>query len=524
MKNDTKLYHAEVRGKNMLYSVVTGHKNYYRIDFHFPFEGVSTDHFDEGKDFSAGIPDSELENITLSIYGMLQELYRKITRLGDAGAAGIIKDAPAGKTVEKILQNECMLYNTKLWTKMLSETVTQKVEDYLQSGKREVLVKNELAFPVVYSDLLRDFHSCRSFSFNLPKPEKEWWIVRMINDPDYSKITLKTLLKPGSIKSIPQSLSRTVDEAEFCTESENELPLFIGTQFGMQPSANSDLFKRMEGREIAVFSRSALSGVVAGLKICRIESGKFITVRDFKNSELSHSDKKELLKITENNNFDAGKIIYKWTHDGESVYVKKTQNFPGTGFRLDMLYPYKDVVWDYDAGDVIPEPEQQKKMPEIIGYFKGLYLMAEANYETWHEKYASFRHHNAEFDEELCLNMYLELHFNGVCNNESIFPEDLCGMHTKPFFKAVQRKTVTSGKFDHLAGFSTGDEFELCALRDGRIIIHVTEYSDFQKTEVFSNFDDFQKMKLYTAMLNGCGSQFDRMIAGWKNNFFQNNA
>lgn len=121
-----------------------------------------------------------------------------------------------------------------------------------------------------------------------------WWESHLLRDANYGDIRLKKL---AGGQYVPYKiLSISVEEVGldiFLKLEDKRLPLIIGTQFGFFPRLNTIPGFLLEPRVVALLSKSALSGSVAGFSICLIpgreESLKVI--RDFPNKiEYSASD------------------------------------------------------------------------------------------------------------------------------------------------------------------------------------------------------------------------------------------
>ena len=111
-----------------------------------------------------------------------------------------------------------------------------------------------------------------------------WWESHLLHDEIYGDIQLKKL---AGAQYLPYKISSVIVETvgldEFLKLEDGRLPLLIGTQFGFFPRLNTINGFFLEPRIIALLSKSALSGNVAGMTICLINdrSGPWKVIRDF---------------------------------------------------------------------------------------------------------------------------------------------------------------------------------------------------------------------------------------------------
>ncbi len=118
------------------------------------------------------------------------------------------------------------------------------------------------------------------------KQLSSWWESHFIHDEIYGDIKLKKLdgaqYLPYKISSV---IVETVELNDFLKLEDGRLPFLVGTQFGFFPRLNTINGFFLEPRIIALLSKSALSGNVAGLTICLIHdrSGPWKVIRDFPN-------------------------------------------------------------------------------------------------------------------------------------------------------------------------------------------------------------------------------------------------
>ena len=116
------------------------------------------------------------------------------------------------------------------------------------------------------------------------KQQASWWELHMLNDKLYSNVRFKTLL--GETYNRYRINEFQVDKVplkKFLLLEQDRLPLIIGTQFGFFPKPSQIKEFYTEPRIIALLSKSALSGRVAGVSICLIpdNSGVWKVIKDF---------------------------------------------------------------------------------------------------------------------------------------------------------------------------------------------------------------------------------------------------
>lgn len=76
-----------------------------------------------------------------------------------------------------------------------------------------------------------------------------------------------------------------VDFKEFARKESDRIPLFVGTQFGIFPREFSD-FSNFLGSDIAIISKSLLSGVQLDMKILRIDDASLKSLQENHRMEL----------------------------------------------------------------------------------------------------------------------------------------------------------------------------------------------------------------------------------------------
>ena len=145
-----------------------------------------------------------------------------------------------------------------------------------------------------------------------------WWEHHLLNDAEFGDIRLKTL--KTTLYLTFKTAEVVVDQVsinEFLKMESDRLPLVVGTQFGLFPRLNEVKGFFLEPRIVALLSKSALSGNVAGLSICLItdNTGVWKVIKDFPEQQLAKSQK----VITEINvGRDFGCVL----ESGKSLVIK----------------------------------------------------------------------------------------------------------------------------------------------------------------------------------------------------------
>lgn len=116
------------------------------------------------------------------------------------------------------------------------------------------------------------------------------WYCAFKTDPEFENVTLKMT---GSLSNFhgPAVKMNKVSEEDFLRQTEDELPFFVGTQFGIRPRIEDAMYKKLERQKIAVLSKSGLSGHVHGLLIYLVKKGELIQYKEYLNDK--PLDKKE---------------------------------------------------------------------------------------------------------------------------------------------------------------------------------------------------------------------------------------
>jgi hypothetical protein len=114
------------------------------------------------------------------------------------------------------------------------------------------------------------------------KPWLSYWLAAFQKD-DANRNKRFKILNCGYPNFVLDTIHYDIVEVEeFNFIEDKRLPLFIGTQFGIVPKIEN-LHNFFNGeKEIAILGKSVLSGAVAGLSICKIESSD----TSFSNKEL----------------------------------------------------------------------------------------------------------------------------------------------------------------------------------------------------------------------------------------------
>ena len=102
------------------------------------------------------------------------------------------------------------------------------------------------------------------------RPWTTYWINRFQADPKYGKIRFKRLESGYPLFEIENSLIDVVEMDVFVKIEDDRIPLFVGSQFGLNPKMNQ-IPNFFNGRKvIAILSKSLLSGAVSGLSLHEI--------------------------------------------------------------------------------------------------------------------------------------------------------------------------------------------------------------------------------------------------------------
>ena len=109
------------------------------------------------------------------------------------------------------------------------------------------------------------------------------WVDIIKQDKHFGKIRFKKLNRGYPIFVLHPHLYDEVNLNEFITSEINRLPLFIGSQFGINPRLEDVFFSNNELKIIAVLSKSLLSGKVSGLKIYELLNYELKEIAFFKN-------------------------------------------------------------------------------------------------------------------------------------------------------------------------------------------------------------------------------------------------
>lgn len=115
----------------------------------------------------------------------------------------------------------------------------------------------------------------------------KYWIKQFKNDQRHGQKRFKKLDKGYPRFEIDKALIDIVEFDEFIKIEERRIPLFIGSQFGINPRID-DMPEFFNGRKlIAILNKSLLSGHVSGLSLYQIGENEkkfnFNKVEHFKN-------------------------------------------------------------------------------------------------------------------------------------------------------------------------------------------------------------------------------------------------
>ena len=103
------------------------------------------------------------------------------------------------------------------------------------------------------------------------KPWTKYWLKNFKNDRYWGQKRFKRLENGYPHFEIDESLIDNVSFDDFIKIEEHRIPLFIGSQFGINPRID-DMSEFFNGRKlVAILEKSLLSGQVYGLTIYGIE-------------------------------------------------------------------------------------------------------------------------------------------------------------------------------------------------------------------------------------------------------------
>ena len=102
------------------------------------------------------------------------------------------------------------------------------------------------------------------------KPWTKCWIKNFKNDQEHGQKRFKRLCKGYPPFEIDEALIDVVEFEEFIKIEEQRIPLFIGSQFGINPRIDK-IPQFFNGEKvIAILGKSLLSGHVTGLSLHQI--------------------------------------------------------------------------------------------------------------------------------------------------------------------------------------------------------------------------------------------------------------
>lgn len=89
-------------------------------------------------------------------------------------------------------------------------------------------------------------------------------------DRKFSKYTLKTCLPDMFRFYRTEGILQSVDKSQFPLSRRKQIPIFIGSQFGIIPNPKSVQSTFRNNKYVAILSKSLLSGHVHGLRIQKV--------------------------------------------------------------------------------------------------------------------------------------------------------------------------------------------------------------------------------------------------------------
>lgn len=512
-----KLYHLQMNGKNILFSTKPEHTHYLKINFHFPYSGLDADFFDEKADFLDDYHKTKMELLAANVIDTMNIIVDKVMEMPMNERQALLETDTVKNRFTFILENEFPQYSEPNWGKMLRDSAVKKITDYLYSGDVSQLKQSEFEYCNSYKELVYRYGECKSLNYYLPRQSENYWLRKFENDDEYRFTSFKKLNCGYPKNSIPDSKTVTVNFEKFIEPEPEQLPLFIGTQFGLVPKTTPELWNALEGQTVAVLAKSALSGYERILKICEVKDGKFVNVREFINNAEKHllNDTDTILH-NDAENILPGDIIYCYFGKGRSYFATKEDSNSGGSFILTMLKPYRSVMWDYDCFQDLHEQDKQDLMPKLLTLMDQLYTMVDANIENWKKDLQKFKFYNKHNGEDFSFDFFLEYRYECIVNNPTIFPPELCGRYAKVCFKAILREILETGKFNYISTVEN-HPFLYFLEAGNKTIINVTPYDETEREDKFEYLTEKQKINLYAAMKNGYGSQFDRLVTKWMN-------
>ena len=511
-----KLYHVNSGSKNILFTTQTAHPHYLELELHFPYDGIKVDFFAENINFIEEGMKNNLLSMAENIVTTLKTVHQKFRELPENERQEILSNNTVTKKLRTVLMTDCIMYCEMYWGKTLVNSVSKKLLAYLQGKDERVLEYSEFEYPAIYKELFYRYSGCESINYYLPDVQTNYWYRKFENDEKTRFVTFKKLNCHYHNNSLPESKTDTVRYEEFVKKEDSRIPFFIGTQFGTTPKITSELKAALEGQKIAMLCKSQLSGFEKVLQICEVKDGEFMILDEYINtaatSIIDDTNKEASLG---NEVFAPQEIIYRYIHEGRNYFVTKKDDYEARGFILTMLRPFRAVQWDYFSSEIMCEQERQQIMPELIRYLDKLYEMVDVNAKNWKRGFDKFKFSNIENSLEFNMNYYVEMLYAGMGNNPTIFPENLCGNWTKSFFKTVLKEILETGTFKYCTETQSFFAFEYIIRESNKTLIDITPYNEEERKDVFSKLTDNNKINLYAAMMQGYGSQFDRLVAHW---------
>lgn len=168
-----------------------------------------------------------------------------------------------------------------------------------------------------------------------------------------------------------------------------------------------------------------------------------------------------------------GKKVYKINVEGQNVFVTMDSEKHRHGFTVNMLYPYSEVLWYFEANKKLSEEEQLHWLPEIATACKNLYFLTEINHRGWIEGFRKFSDKYSNLSGNLSLDWYVENHFANMEGNHSFFPDNVSTVRAKTFFKTIMREILIVGEFAHLPEQKDEVDFQMYLWRNHYSIINL---------------------------------------------------
>lgn len=109
------------------------------------------------------------------------------------------------------------------------------------------------------------------------------WFEKFRTNDNWNHLRFKKLNTSYPTFDFIECLIDEVSIEEFLLEESNRIPLFLGSQFGVEPNPKEIFNTVQKTILVAKLDKSLLSGVVSGCSICIYKEDKFQEIEFFKN-------------------------------------------------------------------------------------------------------------------------------------------------------------------------------------------------------------------------------------------------